>query len=67
MIAMHPPVLSDLVDSALVVAMLEESIRCCLTAAAERDGVVLSVEQIARFSREAANNAACPLLLMETK
>ena len=55
---------STLFDVKAVVSTLRESIRACLTAASERDGAALSVEQIERLARECANNAAQTLMLL---
>jgi hypothetical protein len=56
--------LYDVVDAKAVVATLRESIRACLISASERDSVNLTLEQIERFARECANNAAQTLMLM---
>ena len=57
--------LYDVVSPRDVVVTLEQSIAVCLAAAAERDGVVLSAEQITRFARECARNAAQTVLAMK--
>ena len=59
--------LYDVVDVKEVVTTLRESLRACLIAASQRDGVGLSLEQIERFVRECANNAAQTLMLMEIR
>ncbi len=67
--ALEPDVamLCDVVDSKVIVETLRESLRACLVAANLRDGVGLSLEQIERFVRECANNAAQTLMLTEVR
>lgn len=63
----EPRTLFDVIDAKSVVTTLELSIAVCLTAAAERDGITLSPEQIQRFAKEAARNSAQTVLALEIK